>query len=130
MVRLRLRRVGGKAQPSFRIVAAEHEHPRDGRFIEELGAYNPRTNPATIVVDEPKIFKWLKNGAQPSDSVAQILKSSGTLDRYARFKTGEAAEMLAAEAASAAQTRNLNPRTTDAAAVRKDRPAKKKAKKD
>jgi small subunit ribosomal protein S16 len=128
MIRIRLRRVGGKAQPTFRLVAAEREHPRDGRFIEELGFYNPRTNPSTIVLDEPRIYHWLKNGAQPSESVTQLLKSAGALDRYARFKGGEAAETLAAEAEAAAKTRNLNPRTRDAAATRKARPAKKKEK--
>lgn len=130
MVRLRLRRVGGKAQPSFRIVAAEREHPRDGRFIEEVGAYNPRTNPSTLVVDELKIYAWLKKGAQPSESVAKLLKSTGTLDRFARLKAGEAAETLAAEAAAAAQARTVSRRTADASAARKARPSKKKAKKE
>lgn len=129
MVRIRLRRVGGKAQPTFRLVAAEREHPRDGRFIEELGFYNPRTNPSTIVLDEAKLYHWLKKGAQPSESVTRILKSAGALDRYDRFKNGEAAETLAVEAEAAAKTRNLNTRTRDAAAARKARPAKKKEKK-
>ncbi len=63
MVRIRLRKVGSRHQVSFRLVAADREHPRDGRFIEELGFYNPRTNPSTIVVDEAKMYGWLKNGA-------------------------------------------------------------------
>jgi small subunit ribosomal protein S16 len=130
MVRIRLRRVGGKAQPSFRIVAAEREHPRDGRFIEELGTYNPRTNPATITMDEARLYAWLKQGAQPSESVAKLLKTAGALDRYARFKAGEAVETLVGEAETAAKSRNLSVRTRDAAAARKDRPAKKKAKKE
>jgi small subunit ribosomal protein S16 len=130
MVRIRLRRVGGKAQPSYRIVAAEREHPRDGRFIEELGAYNPRTHPATITMDEARVYQWLKNGAQPSESVAKILKAAGALERYARFKAGEAVETLTAEAEAAAQARNRSSRTAEAAGARKDRPAKKKAKKE
>ncbi len=72
MVRIRLRRVGMKGQPSYRIVAAEKEKPRDGRFLEILGFYNPRTEPSTVEVKEDLIYKWLKNGAQPSDSVKQI----------------------------------------------------------
>ena len=82
MVRIRLRKVGSKAQQSFRIVAAEREHPRDGRFLENLGNYNPRTHPATIVVDEARVYHWLKNGAQPSESVAQLFKTTGTLERF------------------------------------------------
>jgi small subunit ribosomal protein S16 len=101
MVRLRLRRIGLKGQPTYRIVAAEKEAPRDGRFLEILGIYNPRTNPATIKLQEDRIYHWMKNGAQPSESVAQILKSAGTLERFDRFKKGEAVETLVAEAAEA-----------------------------
>ncbi len=129
MVRIRLRRVGGKAQPSFRIVAADRQHPRDGRFIEEVGLYNPRTNPAIIAVDEAKVYAWLKNGAQPSDSVMQLFKTAGTLARYERFKAGEAVETLVAEAQTAAKARNASERTSDASAARKARPSKKKEKK-
>ena len=112
MVRLRLRKVGSKSQQSFRIVAAEREHPRDGRFLEKLGSYNPRTEPATIVVDEARVFHWLKNGAQPSDSVAQLFRVTGTLERFARFKAGEAVETLVAEAQAAAGRRNVSRRTS------------------
>jgi small subunit ribosomal protein S16 len=72
MVRLRLRRVGRKNQPSFRIVAASKESPRDGKFLEIVGFYNPRTNPETVTFKEDLIYKWLKNGAQPSDAVDRI----------------------------------------------------------
>lgn len=130
MVRIRLRKVGSKAQASFRIVAADREHPRDGRFIEELGFYNPRTHPSTIVVDEAKVFQWLKNGAQPSESVEKLFKSVGTLDRYTRFKAGEPLETLVAEAEAAAKARPINRSTTASATVRKDRPSKKKQKKE
>lgn len=101
MVRIRLRRIGLKGQPTYRIVAAEKESPRDGRFLEILGVYNPRTNPATIKLKEDRIYHWMKNGAQPSDAVEQIFKTAGTLERFERFKKGEALETLVAEAAEA-----------------------------
>ena len=101
MVRIRLRRIGLKGQPTYRIVAADKEAPRDGRFLEILGVYNPRTNPATISLKEDRVFLWMKNGALPTESVAQIFKSSGTDLRFERFKKGEAVETLVAEAAEA-----------------------------
>ncbi|MCC7358464.1 MAG: 30S ribosomal protein S16 [Anaerolineales bacterium] len=111
MVRLRLRKVGSKAQQSFRLVAAESEHPRDGRFLENLGTYNPRTTPATIVLDEARVLHWLKNGASPSESALKLFKVTGTLDRLARLKAGEPLETLAAEAAEAAAKRNTASKT-------------------
>jgi len=111
MVRLRLRKVGSKAQQSFRLVAAESEHPRDGRFLENLGSYNPRTQPATIVLDEARILHWLQVGAQPSESVLQLFKVTGTTARFARLKAGESPEVLAAEAAEAAVKRNTSTKT-------------------
>ncbi|MCB0103293.1 MAG: 30S ribosomal protein S16 [Anaerolineales bacterium] len=101
MVRIRLRRIGLKGQPTYRIVAADKEAPRDGRFLEILGVYNPRTNPATIKLHEDRIYHWMKNGAQPSESAAQVLKAAGTLERFERFKKGESLEALVAEAAEA-----------------------------
>ena len=111
MVRLRLRKVGSKAQQSFRLVAAESEHPRDGRFLENLGTYNPRTAPATIVLDEARVLAWLKNGASPSESVLKLFKVTGTLDRFARLKAGEALETLVAEAAANNTQRNTASKT-------------------
>ena len=99
MVRIRLRRVGLKGQPSYRIVAADKESPRDGRFLEILGFYNPRTNPSTLTIKEDRVYHWMKNGALPTESVEQIFKSVGALDRFERFKKGEAVETLLAEAA-------------------------------
>lgn len=110
MVRIRLRRIGSAHQPSYRIIAADREAPRDGRFLEILGQYNPRTQPATIVVKEERIYDWMGQGAQPSDSVAQIFKSIGLAARYERFKKGEALETLLAEAAQSQPV--VNPRTT------------------
>jgi small subunit ribosomal protein S16 len=107
--------VGSKAQQSFRLVAAESEHPRDGRFLENLGSYNPRTDPATITVDEPRVYHWLKNGAQPSESVLKLFKATGTLERFARFTAGEPVDALAAEAKAAAAKRNTGTKTSGAA---------------
>ena len=109
MVRIRLRRVGGKNQPSFRIVAADKESPRDGRFIEILGFYNPRTEPATIQLKEDRIYDWMSKGAQPSDSAMQLFKTAGLIERYERFKSGEDVEKLVAEAAAAAE--DVSPKT-------------------
>ncbi len=124
MVRLRLRKVGSKGQQSFRIVAAEREHPRDGRFLENLGYYNPRTDPATIEMDEARVYQWLKNGAQPSESVLKLFRYTGTLARYERFKGGEAVEALAAEAQATQAQRNTTRKTSGA--VASNRPSKKK----
>ena len=101
MVRIRLRRVGLKGQPSYRVVAADKEMPRDGRFLEILGFYNPRTQPSTIHLKEDRVYHWMKNGALPTESVAQIFKSAGVLERFDRFKQGEAVEALVAEATEA-----------------------------
>ncbi len=111
MVRIRLRRVGLKGQPSYRIVAAEKESPRDGRFLEILGFYNPRTDPATVQIKEDRIYDWMSKGAQLSDSVEQVFKSAGVLDRYARFKAGETVETLVAESEKMQAERNANPKT-------------------
>jgi len=112
MVRIRLRRVGGKGQPSYRLVAADKESPRDGRFIENLGFYNPRTEPETIQLNEERIYEWIKNGAQLSDAAELVLRRAGTLDRYERFKQGEELEVLMAESKAAETARNINYKTT------------------
>jgi small subunit ribosomal protein S16 len=101
MVRIRLRRIGLKGQPTYRIVAADKESPRDGRFLEILGFYNPRTHPATIHVKEDRAYEWMRNGALPTESVAQVFKSAGLLERFERFKKGEPVETLLQEAEEA-----------------------------
>jgi small subunit ribosomal protein S16 len=111
MVRIRLRRVGAKRQPSYRIVAADKESPRDGRFLEILGFYNPRTEPSTITLKEDRIYDWMDKGAQPSDGAEQVLRSAGLMARYARYKKGENLETLLAEAKAAEEVRNVDPRT-------------------
>jgi small subunit ribosomal protein S16 len=77
MVRIRLRRVGKRKQPYYRVVVADQRSPRDGRFIDVIGQYNPLTNPSQIAVDEGKALEWLRKGAKPSDSVVALLKRTG-----------------------------------------------------
>ena len=76
-VRMRLTRVGSKKNPIYRVVVADGRSPRDGRFIEIVGRYNPQTDPSTIELDETKIKDWLGKGAQPSDAVLKLIKASG-----------------------------------------------------
>ncbi|MFZ2488759.1 MAG: 30S ribosomal protein S16 [Anaerolineae bacterium] len=80
MVRIRLRRVGAKRQASYRIVVADKEAPRDGRFIENIGFFNPRTEPETIVMDRERALYWLSVGAQPSEAVHRLLKAEGVFE--------------------------------------------------
>ena len=79
MVKIRLKRMGAKKSPFYRIIVADSRSPRDGRFIEELGTYNPLTNPAEIKVDAERVHQWVKNGAQPTDTVRGLLKKAGVL---------------------------------------------------
>ena len=81
MVRIRLRRIGAKKQPTYRFVVTDARAPRDGRFIEILGHYNPRTEPRTVVVDEVKAREWLAKGAQPSDTVRRLFAEKGLVER-------------------------------------------------
>ena len=78
-VKMRLRRMGAKRAPFYRVVVADSRYPRDGRFIEEVGTYNPMREPAEIKIDAEKAEKWLKNGAQPTDTVKVLLKKSGVI---------------------------------------------------
>ena len=79
MVKIRLRRMGAKKAPFYRIVVADSRSPRDGRCIEEIGTYNPLTNPAEVTVHAEKAQNWIKNGAQPTDTVRSLLKKAGVL---------------------------------------------------
>ena len=79
MVKIRLKRMGAKKNPFYRIVVADSRYPRDGRFIEQIGTYNPLTEPSTIEVDNEKAIKWLSQGAQPTDTVKGLLKISGAI---------------------------------------------------
>ncbi len=79
-VKIRLRRMGAKKAPCYRIVVADSRYPRDGRFIEEIGFYNPMKEPAEVTVDADKAKKWISNGAQPTETVRDLLKKTGVLD--------------------------------------------------
>lgn len=98
MVKIRLTRTGSKFQASYRIIVADSRRPRDTRPLETLGHFNPRTRPSTEVVNEGRALYWLSVGAQPTESVQNILKRMGTMDRFARMKAGETVETLVAEA--------------------------------
>lgn len=89
-VKLRLMRMGKKKQPQYRLVAADARSPRDGRFIEILGTYEPRIEPSRVLFDNEKVFRWLRTGAQPTETVARLLKASGALDEYEAAKAAEA----------------------------------------
>ncbi len=78
-VKIRLKRMGAKKAPFYRVVVADSRYPRDGRFIEEIGYYNPLTDPATVNIDADKAKKWVANGAQPTDTVKALLKKNGIL---------------------------------------------------
>lgn len=92
MVRIRLLRTGKRKQPSYRVVVADQRAPRDGRFVEILGHYNPLTNPSQITIDEEKALAWLGKGAQPSESVVALLKRTGIWQKH---KTTKAAAKTA-----------------------------------
>lgn len=84
MLRIRLRRVGKKKQPSYRIVVAEATAPRDGAYVDQVGFYNPRTDPPTVIINEEKARLWLQRGAQPSEPVARMLRKLGILEKAAQ----------------------------------------------
>ncbi|PWM00342.1 MAG: 30S ribosomal protein S16 [Clostridiales bacterium] len=79
-VKIRLKRIGAKKAPFYRVVVADSRYPRDGRFIEEIGYYNPMVNPADIKIDSEKAKKWVANGAQPTETVKSLLKKAGVIE--------------------------------------------------
>ncbi len=81
-VKLRLRRMGAKKQPYYRIVAADSRSPRDGKFIEILGTYNPLTQPAEIKLEEELVLKWLRTGAEPTETVRTLFRKTGILEKF------------------------------------------------
>lgn len=91
-VKIRLKRIGKKKAPSYRVVVADSRSPRDGRIIENLGWYNPLVEPSAIQINEEKALGWLKNGAQPTGSVTQLLKRTGILARFEQSKAVARAE--------------------------------------
>jgi small subunit ribosomal protein S16 len=88
-VKLRLKRMGAKKRPFYRIVAADSRSPRDGKFIEVVGTYNPLTEPVEIKIDEDKALKWLSDGAKPSDTVRDILSKAGIMKKFHDKKGGK-----------------------------------------
>ena len=82
MVKIRLRRVGAKKRPSYRLVAADVRAPRDGAFLDIIGHYNPLTDPETVVIDEEKALSWLRQGAQPTDTAARLLSKVGIMQKF------------------------------------------------
>ncbi|MCB0032555.1 MAG: 30S ribosomal protein S16 [Anaerolineales bacterium] len=97
MLKIRLSRRGKKKQPTYRVVVADVESKRDGRYVELIGWYNPLTNPASFRIDEGRALHWLSVGAQPTDAVNRLLKNQGTLERLPRVHKGESIEAQVAE---------------------------------
>ncbi len=97
MLRIRLSRTGAKKQPSYRIVVTDVEAKRDGRIVERIGYYNPRTEPTEYRIEEDRALYWLSVGAQPSDPVKRLLDKQGTMERLSRLRKGEDADVLVAE---------------------------------
>jgi len=85
MLKLRLRRVGSKHNPKYRVVVADSRSPRDGRFVDNIGHYDPIPDPPTIVIDEEKALKWLRQGAKPTDTVSKLLNRMGTLEKVKKL---------------------------------------------
>ena len=86
MVKIRLRRMGAKKRPFYRVVVADSRSPRDGRFIEEIGYYDPTKDPAVIKIDEDKAVRWITNGAQPTDTARSLLRKTGVLLKVHQLK--------------------------------------------
>jgi small subunit ribosomal protein S16 len=86
MLKIRLRRVGARGEPSYRVVVADSRAARDGAFVEIIGHYNPRTEPETIVIKEERALHWLKQGAQPTDTTARLLGKAGILEKFKPVK--------------------------------------------
>jgi small subunit ribosomal protein S16 len=97
MLRIRLSRTGKKKQANYRIVVADQDAKRDGRVVERIGHYNPRTEPIDFTIDEKRALYWLSVGAQPSDAVQRLLVKQGTIERLGRHRQGESLESLVAE---------------------------------
>jgi small subunit ribosomal protein S16 len=90
-VRIRLKRMGAHKKPFYRVVVSDSRSPRDGRFIDEIGTYNPLANPAQLNIDEEKALKWLQNGAQASDTARSLLSKAGVLKKFHELRQGKQA---------------------------------------
>ena len=111
MVKIRLRRVGAKNKPMYRIVVADSRSPRDGAFIEVIGHYNPLTDPETYAVDQEKAQKWLKQGAQPTETVARLLSKSG-IGEAQKPKAGSTVREKTKKAKSTTKTKSITKETS------------------
>ena len=103
MVRIRLRRIGAKKKPSYRIVIADKRSPRDGRFIETVGFYNPRTEPETVEIKNERVVHWLNHGAQPSEAVARLLRRNGIIDEQGKVNGQGETDAAGEESAETAE---------------------------
>ncbi len=126
-VRMRLRRMGRKKRPMYRVVVAESRFPRDGRFIESLGYYNPMSNPADINLKEDRVMYWLSNGAQPTDTVKNILQDQGIWLKFDLEKKKTAPEVVEAEFKKWKEGRELKAKRKELAEAQKAEAAKKAA---
>lgn len=122
MVRLRLKRVGKKKQPSYRLVVTDSINPRDGKIIENLGHYNPTVHPATVAFDEEKVLLWLKKGASPSDVVKKVLLKTGIWEKFSGktetpvYRSAKAPKKKAQERMKQEQEKREKERTAQAPA--------------
>ena len=128
MLRIRLRRVGKKGNPSYRIVVAESSSPRDGAYLEWIGNYDPMADPPAITIKEDRAAQWLSKGAQPSDAVARILDKSGLFQRTEEFRTagrksGDTATAVAAPPEAPTVTTTATPAAAAEEAPAEDAPA-------
>jgi small subunit ribosomal protein S16 len=112
MVKIRLMRAGKRKQPSYRVVVADSRSPRDGRFIENIGKYNPRVHPSTIDIDEERALHWLQRGAQPSDPVRVLLRKTGIWSRFTGEAPPEPAPLGPSLAESGADAQEAQPEAT------------------
>ncbi len=126
-VSIRMKRMGSKKRPFYRIVATDSRNRRDGRFIEEIGYYDPLTNPPAVKVEEELFFKWMKNGAVPSENVESLMRRNGVMKRWLLVKQGVPADQLDAkiEELKAKETQGMSPDERRRKAVEKK--TKKKA---
>jgi len=124
-VKIRLKRMGSKKRPFFRVVAADSRSPRDGRFIETLGYYNPMADPPEIKFDDDKVYKWLDNGAIPTENARQLLRKAGLLERWRLLKQGVKISELDAKIE---ELRAKQPKPIPEEEKRARKEAKKKAK--
>jgi small subunit ribosomal protein S16 len=124
LVKIRLRRVGAKKKPSYRLVVADSRAPRDGAFIEVIGQYNPLTNPATITIDSEKALSWLRQGAQPTATVSRLLLKAGISREAKPPKAAKKPKAAVAKEPEAAEAAAEKPKAAKAAVARKPRAAK------